>query len=607
MKKRLASLLLALCMILSLLPGTACAAIADLLENTAQQNQSLLQQLESFTGESYEEAYALVDSLGLLDGDGNLVTDQSIVLDGVEYILDQIEALLADPTVDLTQVATVDGVPIALGDLKTTIAIERQLQYLQETYFTGRTFDGEALENVNDLLNQLQNEGMTLNADARSTEGRIVFDTNNLQQTLSDGHLIYYISTGTVTIPAGTTLTVKFKLNLSDAIKNMVLGTSPVIYLSDTAESNTLTSSYLDKSTGANSAIVYILNGSTQLAEYSLSIKANYPYEGPLYLCLQGPSLQDTSVMNYEENFANYSFGKVWQAVSFYDASGFFFQNGSGGVLRDQWNGYFSVTHALPDMKTSWSNASGWSKPDTYVSRVVFTLARNTDLTNLETTLTYLQRCIDMVDRWATSAGHVVHTDTFTSAENFLFHYAEESDYDILLLDIEMGAMDGVTMAKQLRKNNDTVQIVFITGYSDYISEGYEVAALHYLMKPVKEEKLCSVLDRAAEKLSKNEKVLNFEIGGEMVRVPIYQIRYADVFGNYVTIHALSDVTVKMTLGELEKQLDERFYRVGRSTIINLTQISRVTKTEIKLSDGTAIPLPRGAYDGINRAIINMR
>lgn len=210
---------------------------------------------------------------------------------------------------------------------------------------------------------------------------------------------------------------------------------------------------------------------------------------------------------------------------------------------------------------------------------------------------------LNMVNRWAAGAGQVVHTDTFTSAENFLFHYAEESDYDILLLDIEMGDMDGVTMAKQLRKNNDIVQIVFITGYSDYISEGYEVAALHYLMKPVKEEKLCSVLDRAAEKLQKNETVLNFEIGGEMLRLPIYQIRYADVFGNYVTIHALSDTTVKMTLGELEKQLDERFYRVGRSAIINLTQISRVTKSEIKLVDGTAIPLPRGAYDGINRAI----
>ena len=214
---------------------------------------------------------------------------------------------------------------------------------------------------------------------------------------------------------------------------------------------------------------------------------------------------------------------------------------------------------------------------------------------------------MDMVRSWASAAGHEVQIDGFPSAESFLFRYAGESDYDILLLDIEMGAMDGVTMAKELRKSNDTVQIIFITGYSDYISEGYEVAALHYLMKPVNEEKLCLVLDRAAEKLAKNERVLNFEVSGEMVRVPIYQIRYADVLGNYVTVHAQTDVTVKMTLGELEKQLDERFYRVGRSALVNLTQISRVTKAEIRLSDGTGIPLPRGAYEGVNRAIINMR
>lgn len=214
---------------------------------------------------------------------------------------------------------------------------------------------------------------------------------------------------------------------------------------------------------------------------------------------------------------------------------------------------------------------------------------------------------MDMVRSWASAAGHEVQIDGFPSAESFLFRYAGESDYDILLLDIEMGAMDGVTMAKELRKSNDTVQIIFITGYSDYISEGYEVAALHYLMKPVNEEKLCLVLDRAAEKLAKNERVLNFEVSGEMVRVPIYQIRYADVLGNYVTIHAQTDVTVKMTLGELEKQLDERFYRVGRSALVNLTQISRVTRAEIRLNDGTAIPLPRGAYEGVNRAIINMR
>ena len=217
------------------------------------------------------------------------------------------------------------------------------------------------------------------------------------------------------------------------------------------------------------------------------------------------------------------------------------------------------------------------------------------------------QYVFDMINRWAAVEGYFVNVKMFPSAESFLFNYEDESDYDILLLDIEMGAMDGVTLAKRLRKDNETVQIVFITGFSDYISEGYDVAALHYLMKPLKEDKLCSVLNRAIDKLSKNEKVLIFETGNEIVRIPVYQIKYAEVFGNYVTIHALSELTVKMTLNELENMLDERFYRVGRSSIINLTQINRVTKSEIKMADGTAIHLPRGAYEGVNRAIINMR
>ena len=107
-------------------------------------------------------------------------------------------------------------------------------------------------------------------------------------------------------------------------------------------------------------------------------------------------------------------------------------------------------------------------------------------------------------------------------------------------------------------------------------------------------------------RLAKNEKVLNLESGGEMARVPVYQIRYAEVFGNYVTIHASDDLTVRMTLGDLEKELDDRFFRVSRSVIVNLTQISRVTRREIRLNDGASIPLPRGAYEGVNRAIIDL-
>lgn len=208
--------------------------------------------------------------------------------------------------------------------------------------------------------------------------------------------------------------------------------------------------------------------------------------------------------------------------------------------------------------------------------------------------------------QWAERGGHLLELSQFVSAENFLFGYGDKSDYDILLLDIEMGEMDGVSLAKRLRRENETLQIVFVTGYSDYISEGYEVAALHYLMKPVKEDKLLAVLDRAAERLHKAERVLTLESGGEMARVPLRQIRYIDVRLNYATVHAKENYTVKKPLGEIAAALDERFYRVGRSAIVNLTYVSRVTKTDIYLDDGTAVPLPRGAYEGVNRAIIDL-
>ncbi len=205
---------------------------------------------------------------------------------------------------------------------------------------------------------------------------------------------------------------------------------------------------------------------------------------------------------------------------------------------------------------------------------------------------------------WADQRGLALEAAVFSSAERFLFQYAQDKDWDLLLLDIEMGAMDGVTMAKQVRAHNEAVQIVFITGYSDYIMEGYEVAALHYLMKPVNRQKLLTVLDRALEKRRQEERCLNLEAYGELVRLPFYEIRYLDVHQNYVTIHAKADYTVKHTLADFEKELDSRFCRVGRSMIVNLKYIQRVTKTELRLSDGTVLPLPRGAYEPLNRAII---
>ena len=72
--------------------------------------------------------------------------------------------------------------------------------------------------------------------------------------------------------------------------------------------------------------------------------------------------------------------------------------------------------------------------------------------------------------RWAESAGHSLRIFTFSSAEAFFFQCEDEQDFDILLLDIEMGQMNGVDLAKKVRQENDAVQIVFITGFPDFIA-----------------------------------------------------------------------------------------------------------------------------------------
>ena len=103
--------------------------------------------------------------------------------------------------------------------------------------------------------------------------------------------------------------------------------------------------------------------------------------------------------------------------------------------------------------------------------------------------------------------GLAVQAERFESAQAFLFHYEEHKDYDVLLLDIEMPGMDGVSMARAIRRENEAVQIVFITGYSDYIAESHDVAAgVHYDAQRVRE---CLKLAGFEERLQKMPKGLD--------------------------------------------------------------------------------------------------
>lgn len=211
-----------------------------------------------------------------------------------------------------------------------------------------------------------------------------------------------------------------------------------------------------------------------------------------------------------------------------------------------------------------------------------------------------------ILNSWAELRQANTQTEVFPSAESFLFRYAEDKDWDILLLDIEMGNMDGVTLAKKIRQSNESVQIVFITGFADYIGEGYEVSALHYLMKPVKQDKLFTVLDRAVIAMQKTERVILLPVGGEMLRLPTSQVQYVEAFSHTVAIITGTDtIQVKIPISEVEKLLGDEFIRCHRSYLVGLKHIARLSKTEVILDSGKALPLSRGAAVTVHKAFIS--
>ena len=189
MKKRILSILLLCCMVLTMLPTAAFAAVSDSLGNTPKENQAILEQLSALTGGSSDQVLSMLNALGLLDEDGNFKVDQTITLDGQVLTLAAVMELLENPATDLTRIADVDGTPVALGDLKTMIQIEQELQRIKDTYFSGREFTGEALENLNSLMEQLELQGISLQYSASATEpvGVETVDMSSMMsQTLGD-------------------------------------------------------------------------------------------------------------------------------------------------------------------------------------------------------------------------------------------------------------------------------------------------------------------------------------------------------------------------------------------------------------------------------------
>ena len=289
-------------MVLTMLPTAAFAAVSDSLGNTPKENQAILEQLAALTGGSSDQVLSMLNALGLLDEDGNFKVDQTITLDGQVLTLAAVMELLENPATDLTRIADVDGTPVALGDLKTMIQIEQELQRIKDTYFSGREFTGEALENLNSLMEQLELQGISLRYSASATkpEGVETVDMSGMMsQTL--GNLANNTwNSGPFTVyrgkPAGFSYRIQ-KGQLSDYI------TSVEVSIGETSE-------VVEQSDGSYK-LTYDVGSTFSLGGCKITVKVQTKGGNPAWL----------------EN--SYSYGDLLGMIEFYDAENLVFYDGA--------------------------------------------------------------------------------------------------------------------------------------------------------------------------------------------------------------------------------------------------------------------------------------
>lgn len=216
-----------------------------------------------------------------------------------------------------------------------------------------------------------------------------------------------------------------------------------------------------------------------------------------------------------------------------------------------------------------------------------------------------LQTLHSQISKWSRLSGHPCEVKLYPSAEAFLFAYEEDKTCSILLLDIEMNGISGISLARRIRRENSRAEIIFITSHFEFISEGYEVDALHYLTKPVPEDKLIAVLDRAAKRLEQEPPFVVITCEGETVKLYEEDILYVEAFLHYISIHTKEkEYKIKENISSFEKKLTDDFFRIHRSYLVSLKYVVKIARNLVTLEGNTELPLARGKYEEINRAFI---
>ncbi|CEJ73526.1 two-component response regulator VirR-like [[Clostridium] sordellii] len=179
-------------------------------------------------------------------------------------------------------------------------------------------------------------------------------------------------------------------------------------------------------------------------------------------------------------------------------------------------------------------------------------------------------------------------------------------EIDILLLDIQMGQINGMDTARKIRKVDNKMEIIFITSLIDYVQEGYEVRAYRYLLKPIEEEELKKhVLTCIKEIENKNSYIL-IKNKSNNYKICLEEIKYIEVQKKNMIIHTINkDFDVIYSLEKIEKDLKlDKFVRCHKSFLVNLSYVENIKLNTAILESGEEVPVSRYRYKEVKEKFL---
>lgn len=172
----------------------------------------------------------------------------------------------------------------------------------------------------------------------------------------------------------------------------------------------------------------------------------------------------------------------------------------------------------------------------------------------------------------------------------------ENSPYDLYILDIEMPGMNGLKLAKSIREKDSRALFVFLTSYTRYMKDVFDVVTFDFIEKPISDEKLLQILERAATYLNITSQHFSFGYRASRYSLKYDQILYIEKKGRQALIHTFEDVyKTNMTLEEIWKQLNPKsFVHIHSSYIINLYNLDRKDNEIAIMRNGEKLHITKG-------------